>query len=125
MPKSQPSPARREPTLEDYEQLYTITFTDFERMLLREKTLLTPLDKQHRYLLQMALTPLKCPGCQGVICQRSAGWQTEETSRPDDAYECPFCHAKLTWGLALIGGDQWFTLNPGQTITVGEVPPSE
>jgi hypothetical protein len=127
MPKSQPRPSKNVMTIEDWEQLYNIAFTDYERRLLTtgDPLLLDEMDGQHKFLLRMALTPLKCPACPGIICQRSAGWQTEETRRADDAYECPFCHAGLTWGLGL-AGDQWFTLTPGQTITIGgEVPPSE
>jgi hypothetical protein len=127
MPKPQSRRDKNVVTIADWEQLYRITFTDYERGLLNtsDPLLIGEMDGQHRFLLRMALTPLRCPACPGIICQRSAGWQTEEVSHPDNAYECPFCHAQLTWGLGL-AGDQWFTLTPGQTITIGgEVPPSE
>jgi hypothetical protein len=105
------------------QELYGITFTDRERMLLTTgNDLLTVLDQQSKYVLARAVEPIPCPGCGVLTCRRAActlPWD-DTTAIPDDAYACrfPSCGAKLIWHLGLIGGDQWFTLAPGQTVTI-------
>ena len=104
-------------------ELFGIRLTDKERTLLTHKDdMLDPYDVQRKYILRMALQTIVCPACGTPICQRSAGGPKPEddTPVPDDSYVCPKCEAKLTWHLGMIGGEQWFTLNPGQTITTGQ-----
>lgn len=126
MPDKKPTtaqPQRKMLTPDQLQELYGITFSDGERILLtRSNDLLNMREEQWAYLLKMALTPLRCPACQGVICQRSADrdWNPQ-IHMPDDAYVCPLCQAQLTWYLEITGG-QGFTLNPGQTITIGQGP---
>ena len=43
---------------------------------------------------------------------------------PDDSYECPLCTARLKYHMSLIAGFDFFTLQPGQTILVPDVPPT-
>lgn len=107
-----------------YAELYGLTFTEHELMLLNtvDRGLLTPIQRQEQYILGLALQPLRCPGCGGVTCRRAAYTGQDFTAGhepvPDDAYACQICHVRLEWHLALIGGDQWFTLAPGQTVTI-------
>lgn len=102
-------------------ELYGITFTDNERMLLTSGGPFGVHERQHRYVLVQALAPIKCPACGGFTCRRAActvPWDTAQ-SIPDDAYACQICETRLIWRLALIGPSQWFDLAPGQTITTG------
>jgi hypothetical protein len=107
-------------------ELYGVEFPDHYKMLLTttDHALLGVLDKQRKYVLSLALTPLQCPACHVLICQYSAteGRFDTDASHPDDGYRCPACGAGLTWHLALIGGSQSFTLTPGQTVTVTRGP---
>ena len=104
------------------EGLYGIELTEHEKVLLTTtKALLSPLERQEQFILNVALEPVKCPACPALICQRSAapgGVFDMTASTPDDSYECPSCHIRLTWNMALFGAGQWFTINPGQTVTV-------
>jgi hypothetical protein len=103
------------------EALYSIVFDDRERTLLtHNEAMLNHLDGQRKYLLSRALEPHQCPGCNGVICQRSTGWSLGKSTADED-YMCPICSAKLTWHLA-ITGQTAFTLNPGQAIVIPPRP---
>lgn len=111
-------------TIGTLEQVFRITLGKQQRMLLTTPPgLLDPIERQHAYLLRMALTPVPCPACQIAICQLSASPDGFDPggSVPDDSYVCPRCGAKLTWNLAL-AGTQSFTLNAGQTVTVPDAP---
>lgn len=121
--QNQDAGLRRLPPLEGVQLMYGITLTTEELTLLTQPPgLLSAIEGQHAYVLKRALTPCKCPACQGAICLRSAdpNWDVKG-STPDDAYVCPRCGARLTWYLEVTGG-QGFTLNAGQTIEVGEGP---
>jgi hypothetical protein len=108
------------------EQLFGITFTGRERMLLETADgSLDPVDRQRKYVLAVALAGIKCPACLAIICQRAATvgeFFSEERRHEDDRYECNQCHARLTYHLGLFAGQQWFELVPGQTIVVGKGP---
>jgi hypothetical protein len=109
-------------TPQEAEGLYGITLTEHEKMLLTTtKELLRPIERQEQYILRMALEPVKCPACPLIISRRSAiagGVFDMRGSIPDNAYECPNCHVKLTWHIELFGGGQFFSIQPGQTVTV-------
>lgn len=101
------------------EQLYGFRFDDEERRVLTAETdgnllrgALDPIAKQHAFVLTVALQPLACPMCGGIICQRSAAkvWKFNG-GRPesDDDYQCPLCDAQLSWHISPFGGGQWFT----------------
>jgi hypothetical protein len=109
--------------LSDLEQLYGIKFTPQEwTWLTNQPAMLDPIERQRRYLLQMHLLPLSCPACNGWICVRSARLGDGREQASDDAYQCPICTARLTWHLGLVAPEQWFTLSPGQTVTVPKRP---
>jgi hypothetical protein len=107
---------RTSQAIEHAEQLYGFRFTEPERLWLTTSTeLLSPYERQWRFILQAGLTTCQCPACGYLLCQRSAAGgpltTTPATVRHDDDYHCPNCHAGLTWHLGLFGGAQWFTLN--------------
>jgi hypothetical protein len=102
---------------------YGITLRDEEVFWLTTPAdLLTPLERQHRFLLQKALEPLQCPACLRAVCLRSTepGWNPRKAG-DDTTHICPLCQAKLHWHLG-ITGDSWYTLLPGQTIVTGHEP---
>jgi hypothetical protein len=108
------------PTPDQLEALFGFTFTAPERHLLTAvRDTLDPYERQHRYLLMMALQGCECPVCGYLLCQRSAGGPVitvPATVRPDDDYRCPSCQTGLTWHLGLIGGSQWFTVTDPQAL---------
>jgi hypothetical protein len=104
--------------LDQIEGVFGITFTDNERMLLTTTdALLSPHERQARYVLAMALTACPCPVCQYLLCQRSASTQpfAPTASTPDDWYACPNCGTGLTWHLG-ITGQQWFAVTDPQGL---------
>jgi hypothetical protein len=125
------------PPIESLEGLYGLTFTDREKALITALPgALTPIDAQRAYLLKLALQRLYCPGCNGITCRLAACTLRERFSEmetgpatgwgaiPDDSYECPLCTARLKYHMSLIAGFDFFTLQPGQTILVPDVPPT-
>lgn len=101
------------------EETYGIALAVQEHVLLETANgCLDPVEAQNKFLLMMALRPLRCPACLGLICQRSAitagvgvkGMSFRSSTRAD-VYECPLCHVRLVWHLGL-NGDPWFTLHP-------------
>lgn len=116
------------PELAKIEHAYGIELTEQEiKLLTTSKGLLSPVERQEKFLLEDALEPLGCPGCRGVICQRSAypGYTAHlNRSIPDHgSYECPLCTARLDYWMTIVG-TKGFDLAPGQTIQVPEVAPT-
>jgi hypothetical protein len=98
-------------------------FTDREAMLLSTApALLSPNDRQRAFILYGQVSPIQCPACLGDICRLAAS-TSDASPHPDDAYQCNRCDALLHWHLGLYAGQEWFTLRPGQTITVPSEPP--
>jgi hypothetical protein len=120
-------PRLHQMTAAELAEFYSITFTPRELDLLNggstaePEYLRDPLDAQRIAVLRLDLTPVPCPACGLVICRRSAYTGDPDPDRPggwnDDANACPHCKAKLTWHLSIVG-EQWFTLSPGQAVTV-------
>lgn len=102
------------------ETLYQITLNDRQRYLLTMPEPRTPREEQARYLLRIALQPIPCPVCKGMLCQVSAstkGYDPESSEvHGDNSYACPFCGAKLHYYLLLFGGGHGFDLQPGQRV---------
>jgi hypothetical protein len=65
------------------------------------------------YLARMQLHPLRCPNCTKSLAVVDAISRRAETGSGDD-YECCHCHAKVRYCLSLIGGEQYWTLEPHQ-----------
>lgn len=111
----------KEDQLREIEQKYRITLTDGERMLLTTPTdLLSPVERQQRYLLGKDLAPLQCPACLSVICRLSAlrdGREDIGGHHPDEDHWCPRCEARLVWHLPLMG-DSFFTIHPSEARPV-------
>lgn len=101
------------------ESYYEITFTEEEcRILTTDAALLDPLDRQRQYLLALALAGMKCPACLYVTCRRAAATDGlpfgTSAPTPDDAYACQRCGTRLVYHVALIGGEQFFTIHPSE-----------
>lgn len=114
-----------EEAVRDYERLYDIKLSDQEhRLLTTSKQYLDQDEQQRQYLLGLALAPAHCPACDGVICPRSTAVRLQASGYGvnDDDYRCnrSYCHVKLHFNVGLIGGEQWFTLQPGQTTRTKE-----
>lgn len=106
--------------LKALEERLQITLTDHERMLLTtSKSLLSPRESQEAFLLGIALGGRQCPACLSTICQHAAARGGLDLGKhtPDDDYECPRCHAHLTWMVPLMG-EPFFTISPDEARPV-------
>lgn len=108
--------------LDDLERLYGVKISDSQRkILMTGKGMLSPLDRQRQFLLMHALAPMACPACSGTTSVFAAAQNRDEDSghgANDHDYACQICNTKLDYHLALIGGGAWFSIQPGQTVTV-------
>jgi hypothetical protein len=122
-------PVTREPVPEDFEQLYGIRFSDAERELLTGAVgwRFTPIDRQKATLLRRALRPRKCPACFYILCERSAHGEFDWNAvTSDDDYACPHCKTRLHFNQTIVDGQEFFTIQPGQTVIIGQglAPPA-
>ena len=75
--------------------------------------LLTHLEKQHFFLLRMALVLMPCPACNKPFSKiDSLGGHPEKYTfgGMEQDYQCPHCHRTVNWCLGLFGGHQWWEL---------------
>jgi len=107
-------------TIGDVQQRYAIQFSPEElRLLTTSDGLLFSLDQQRKFLLRQELRSLQCPACLGETCRLASDTGEED----GDRFTCNRCGARLYWHLGFVEGWEWFSLLPGQTITVPETPP--
>lgn len=108
-------------TIETIEETFGVKLSDNVKFVLTTPDgLLTPYQRQERFLLSIALAPRQCPACLSIICQLSAAPGADlkfNESVPDDQYVCPKCETHLVWHVALIG-DHFFTLHPDEAKPV-------
>lgn len=118
-----------EDQLHHLSKLYSVSFTETELHLLttptssgRSRSGLTGLESQRAYLLHLALEPMECPACHGITCLRASALNPDANGSGhgtgDFDYACHHCKAKLRYHLGLIAGEQWWSLQPGQTVRV-------
>jgi len=114
------------PTPPEVKDAYGIDLDQADLDLLEQVPAGDPYFRQRRHVLLYALQPIACPACLRPTCRRACAqvWEDNKAT-PDDAYACHRCGARLVYHMGLIAGQQWFTLQPGQTITAGEVPAGE
>lgn len=86
-----------------------------ELLAASKHTLLGSVDKQRRFILQMASAPMTCPHC-GKRCSEIEAYGTGEiddypvdTTSADNEYHCPHCTTQLHFCLPLMGSPYWMT----------------
>jgi len=109
-------------TIDGVQQRFAIRFTDYELRLLTtsDGLLSSPSSQQKKFVLRQELRPLQCPACLGETCRLAS----DAGGGSESVYVCNRCDAALFWHLGFVEGWEWFTLLPGQTITVPQTPPA-
>lgn len=64
---------------------------------------------QMEYLLERSSAPLGCPNCEAPVPEIAA--RSKQNARDDD-HRCPFCERSLRYCLSLIGGEQYWAVQP-------------
>lgn len=77
-----------------------------QELLDAPKSTLHGLDKQRRYVLQIAVTPLPCPACLQPVSQADAvgGLEHYNVNGSDREFHCPHCRRELKLIVPFIGG---------------------
>lgn len=84
-------------------------------LLAANKTLLTGLDSQRRFILEMASVPMTCPHCgKGTSLIAAYGDGTVDAypigkNTADNEYHCPHCETQLHYCVPVIGSTFWMT----------------
>lgn len=81
--------------------------TTNEKLLTYPNEILTELEKQRRYILRIAMTPIGCGRCGGMHSQVEASGRTLETfdskEIKDEDYICPDTGDSIRWVVPFIG----------------------
>lgn len=86
-----------------------------------DKRLLTGLDSQRRYLLEIALAPTPCPNCGVSVSKIDASGKGLDdypvNESKDDGYVCTNCKVELHWCVPFLGSSFWMTERAYQGMT--------
>lgn len=70
--------------------------------------LLDPIEKQERFLLQIALLKRPCPACEALCHQVEASRGVYDLGAATDDFACPACKAPLTVTVPFLSSTPWF-----------------
>lgn len=96
------------PHLTDNERIYLEDLVD-NRLGKWTGRQVESLQRQMHYILERVTTPLACPNCEAPVPEIAA---RTKVNPGDDDHRCPACLRGLRYCLALIGGEQYWTVQP-------------
>jgi len=83
------------------------------KLLQTPKALLSHIDRQRGYLLEMALEPMACPACGTKCCiMEACGKEFDEFDlggpyHTNEHFHCTGCNRELIHDVYIVGGQGW------------------